>query len=430
MHRAVGGLRWMSSRRPSPLLTVSPSRALIDEQLCIKGRFLPPHCPVTVCARMHSDDGDLWESFAHYTADADGIINLSRDHSVGGSYMGCEPMGLFWGMQPAPGGREGLRLRKTDAETPYVVAVSLLEGHVSPNKGQSTELTSVSTERWYMAPGVQRTEIRQNGLVGTLFLPSGQGPFPAVLDLWGMGGGLVEYRAALIASRGYASLSLAYLGHKDLPGPPNKVNVDDTYFLRAIQFLKDLPQVTGRVGIIGLSFGAFLTLRIATISSSEPSCIICINGPVGKSFGSPAKGGGLDDVKNHWEYDDDGNVSFKVVSMPENLSDESKVKIEDIECPLMYIEGGDDQNAAPKENADLIEEAMKAAGKSHLFTRLSYPGAGHLIEPPYAPNMNRSLWRVKPKKLYVLWGGQSVLHAAAQEDSWRKILSFLGNHLR
>ncbi|CAF91380.1 unnamed protein product, partial [Tetraodon nigroviridis] len=45
-----------------------------------------------------------------------------------------------------------------------------------------------------------------------------------------------------------------------------------------------------------------------------------------------------------------------------------------------------------------IEEALTAAGKSHLFTRLSYPGAGHLIEPPYTPNSRASLWSTKPKK--------------------------------
>lgn len=40
---------------------------------------------------------------------------------------------------------------------------------------------------------------------------SGPGPFPGLLDLWGGGGGLVEYRASLLASRGYAALALDYL---------------------------------------------------------------------------------------------------------------------------------------------------------------------------------------------------------------------------
>eukprot|EP00064_Thunnus_orientalis_P022781 superscaffoldBa00007998_g23000 len=40
---------------------------------------------------------------------------------------------------------------------------------------------------------------------------NGPGPFPGLLDLWGGGGKLVEYRAALLASHGFASLALDYL---------------------------------------------------------------------------------------------------------------------------------------------------------------------------------------------------------------------------
>lgn len=73
--QSVGGVRWKSSYRQAPLLTAAPVRALIDEQISIKGRFLPPHWPVTVCAQMHSEDGDLWEAFAHYNTNADGTVN-------------------------------------------------------------------------------------------------------------------------------------------------------------------------------------------------------------------------------------------------------------------------------------------------------------------------------------------------------------------
>ncbi|KAJ4927364.1 hypothetical protein JOQ06_015097 [Pogonophryne albipinna] len=434
IQRTVGGVRWTSSCRPAPLLTASPVRALIDDKISIRGHFLPPRCPVTVCAQMQSDDGDLWEAFAHFNTNLDGTVNLTRDPSVGGSYLGCEPMGLLWGLQPAPGAREGLRLRKKKVQTPYVMLISLLKGHVSPSERPSTELAAVNAERWYMAPGVRRIEIRQNGVVGTLFLPPGPGPFPAMLDLWGMGGGLVEYRSALFASRGYASFSLAYIGHKDLPGPQNRINVGDPYFKSAFQLLQDHPQVyPDRIGIIGLSFGVYLTLRLANHSDIKPSCLICINGPAGSTIKLADADGRTEQMENdekYWTYDDQGNVSFRAVSLPANLSPESKVKVEHLTCPLMYIVGEDDLSASSIENASLIEETLSAAGKSQLFTRLSYPGAGHLIEPPYTPNSRASLWSVKPQKLFTQWGGHLAPHAAAQEDSWKKILEFLETNLR
>lgn len=43
----------------------------------------------------------------------------------------------------------------------------------------------------------------------------GPGPFPGILDLWGGGGKLVQYRAALLASNGFSSLALDYLTFKN-----------------------------------------------------------------------------------------------------------------------------------------------------------------------------------------------------------------------
>lgn len=40
----------------------------------------------------------------------------------------------------------------------------------------------------------------------------------------------MEYRAALFASHGLASMTLAYFGHENLPGPPKRINVGDSYF--------------------------------------------------------------------------------------------------------------------------------------------------------------------------------------------------------
>ena len=43
-------------------------------------------------------------------------------------------------------------------------------------------LAALSVERWYMAPHTRRVEIRQNGVVGTLFLPSGKQINKALLN--------------------------------------------------------------------------------------------------------------------------------------------------------------------------------------------------------------------------------------------------------
>ena len=47
--------------------------------------------------------------------------------------------------------------------------------------------------------------------------PAGPGPFPAVVDMFGGIGGNLEFRSALLASRGFVSYSLPYFAFEDLP---------------------------------------------------------------------------------------------------------------------------------------------------------------------------------------------------------------------
>jgi acyl-coenzyme A thioesterase 1/2/4 len=44
--------------------------------------------------------------------------------------------------------------------------------------------------------------------------------------LFGIGGGKLEYRAALLAARGYAVLALAHSNYKDLPKKIDDVDIN------------------------------------------------------------------------------------------------------------------------------------------------------------------------------------------------------------
>jgi len=98
---------------------------------------------------------------------------------------------------------------------------------------------------------------------------------------------------------------------------------------------------------------------------------------------------------------------------------------------------------------------MQRAGNDHLLTVLSYPNAGHLIEPPFTPFARASVFKTMGKApqtcrltstgllplltgetkcpvlsaVMALWGGEVVAHSVAQEDAWRKTLSFLRQNL-
>src|SRR5689334_22487782 len=62
------------------------------------------------------------------------------------------------------------------------------------------------------------------------------GRLPGILDIYGTGGGLPQHRAALLASRGFAVLTLAVFAYDDLP-KKIEPGLDLEYFLVKFCFI-------------------------------------------------------------------------------------------------------------------------------------------------------------------------------------------------
>ncbi|KFQ87526.1 Acyl-coenzyme A amino acid N-acyltransferase 1, partial [Phoenicopterus ruber ruber] len=75
-------------------------------------------------------------------------------------------------------------------------------------------------------------------------------------------------------------------------------------------------------------------------------------------------------------------------------------------------------SAVPVGNKLFAELAM-ARMPPESCRLLSYPKAGHLIEPPGSPLCSISSIRGTPRP--VVWGGEAQHHAKAQEHSWQEI---------
>ncbi|XP_041795833.1 peroxisomal succinyl-coenzyme A thioesterase-like [Chelmon rostratus] len=414
-------------------LSVQPSRGLVDEKFIVLVQNTPPGFPLTIHSLHKCEDGHSWEAFAHYTTNATGSVNVSEDTSLGGTYSGVEQMGLLWSLRPVPGSKPDLRLRKVNVQTPLVVTISVYQGHQTEGFMDQVPLASTVVERWYMAPGVRRVPITEGGLTATLFLPSGLGPFPGLLDLWGGGGKLVEYRAALLASHGFASLALDYITPK-ITIETGKM-VDNDYFETAYRVLEQHPEVLGsRIAMLGLSFGTSITLRMAVYSKvMKLRCAVCISG----SHVQPIHGS-VEQILSFFNQNSDrtrvneeNHLIWRDLLLPIPTDPALKVDVGRLQCPLLLVVGEDDQNWPACESAMDMKDVMEGAGKSHLLTVLSYPNTGHLIEPPYSPHVRASAFRTVNlrQKVVALWGGETGAHSHAQEDAWRKTLDFLRENL-
>ncbi len=75
---------------------------LIVLQVSIRVSNLKPDQRVTLLASVQ-DDGPMFSSYAWFTADPLGHVDVTTSPSGGGTYLGADQMGLFWSMIPEGG---------------------------------------------------------------------------------------------------------------------------------------------------------------------------------------------------------------------------------------------------------------------------------------------------------------------------------------
>ncbi|XP_058379647.1 bile acid-CoA:amino acid N-acyltransferase-like [Diceros bicornis minor] len=410
-------------------LTATPASALVDEPVHIRATGLTPFQIVLLQASLEDEMGNLFHSQAYYRANEVGEVDLEHASSLGGDYVGVHPMGLFWSLKPE---KILTRLLKRDVmNSPFQVQLKLYNSNVILIDNASTAPNvSLTLERWYAAPGVTRIQVREGRLRGVLFLPPGDGCFPGVIDLFGGFGGLTEFRASLLASHGFAALALAYRDYEDLPSKLEKVDLE--YFEEAANFLLRHPKVLGPgIGVVSICKGAEIGLSMA-IHLKQVTATVLINGP---NF--------ILEIPQVYR----GQIHQPLPISPQLLSisalglsefqhifEATRAKanqtfflpIEKAQGHFLFIVGEDDKNINTKACAKQATEQLRRNGKKN-WTLLSYPGAGHLIEPPYSPLCCAS--QISSLHLLVLWGGEVIPHAAAQEHSWKEIQKFLRKHL-
>ncbi|KAM4877786.1 acyl-coenzyme A amino acid N-acyltransferase 2-like [Thomomys bottae] len=409
-------------------LTATPESALADEPLAIQVTGLPPSQVVTLKASLTDERGKLFLSRAFYRANEAGQVDLERDPSLGGDYVGIHPMGLFWSLKPQ---RDWGRLLKRDVmNSPFWVTLDLYDSICFSDLPTDKPKASLVVQRWFSRPGVERKQIREGRIRGVLFLPPGEGPFPGIIDLFGGLGGLVEFRASLLAARGFAVLALAYFAYEDLPN--SLLEIDLEYFEEATNFLLAHPKIRrAGIGVISVSKGAEIGLAMACYLK-QVVATICINGS-NAVCDFPLKYRGLVvsptlSAAERMQVHISGALCLRYIKGDprKDVNPQSLLPVEKAQGWLLFIVGENDQCLESRVHAEQAMEQLKSHGKSNGRILL-YPGAGHLIEPPFSPLCFAS-W-LRSSSLVYLWGGDPAAHAAAQEHSWGEIQKFFWQHL-
>ncbi|XP_035279578.1 putative acyl-coenzyme A thioesterase 6 isoform X3 [Anguilla anguilla] len=258
-----------------------------------------------------------------------------------------------------------------------------------------------------------------------------RGPFPGIVQMHTLGGGLSEVNGCLLANHGFVVLSLAFWGYQDLPQNVKKFDLE--YFEEAIMFLRTLPEVKAPgVGILSISKSGDLALSMASFLSGV-SATVCVNGcsaniMVPLHYRDMVIPPLLTDL-NKVRTTESGVLDISDV-LPDPMAPENQaclIPIERANCKFLFAVSGDDGNWKSCYYAEQMTKRLKDHGKDNPEV-VVYPKAGHFLEVPYMPHCATGRHAALSNAV-VAFGGDPSAHAQAQVDLWNKIPAFFRKHL-
>jgi len=421
------------------MLSITPEDALIDvpRRIAVNGLTPGEQIEIASCTRRGSDVP--WRASACFVADARGEVDLQRDAPISGSYEGVSAMGLVWSQVPDTGGAR----EQFGAEPGAALRTDI----TVRRGGGAAEVGSGFVQR-LVGEGVTRREVCEEGLVGTLYLPEGKGPHPAVMILNGSGGGINEPRAALYASHGYAAFALAYFKAQGLSDYISNTRIE--YFETALAWLhRTVRPAHGFVALSGQSRGGELALLLGTLFPESISAVVgyvpgavvhCAQNACDPALGREGaawifRGQPLAHVWENnrtatWAPWDTGpeprrhaNALLTALQDPEAV-ERARIRVEQIRGPVMLLSATDDGSWPSSLYSRMVTERLAQFGHPHVVAHLDFEGAGHSILFPYVPTTQLGYAHPVSGRRSTS-GGTPANNANANEASWQGVLRFL-----
>ncbi|MFL5759571.1 MAG: acyl-CoA thioesterase/bile acid-CoA:amino acid N-acyltransferase family protein [Thermomicrobiales bacterium] len=382
-------------------VTVVPNPVAADAPFAVRISGLAPNQLVTVTARVIDDANLTWTAKALFEAVIDGTVDLATQAPRTGTYTVLDPMGLVWSLMPT-----GVPTNTWN----YASVLQLPPLKITAEGGGNIS-ASIDVVRQLATPAITSVDVVEDGIRGRFFRPSNDEPCPAVLVLGGSEGGLSPYilrEGALLATHGFAALALAYFSYDSLPPLLERIPLE--YFGDAMSWLLARPGIHGdRLGVIGHSRGAELALLLGTYYSQITAVVSYAGG--GLVYPSPS-----DHTIPAWTWHGAPVPDF----LDKSNWNDSEIPVERINGPILLFSGDADIVWPSTLLSELALDRLIARRHPFADEHYSYSGAGHDILAPYIPTgIGRNLF-----------GGDAASTAAADADSWPRVLKLLNQHLR
>jgi dienelactone hydrolase len=380
-----------ASTRASPVfghtaslrLTASPTHTLMDEPVDIRVTGASAGELVTLEAASRDRANTRWRSSMTLRANRAGVAATHSD------------MRLFWSMRPTKRSAVPISFAFSRGDMAFHLRASI--------RGKLAASTTIFRRIEARDLVAQDLSLARDGLVGTFYAPSSPRALaPGVLQIGGSIGGHNVMPAALLASHGYPSLSIAYFKEPGLPGTLKDIPLE--YFAKALTWLAGQPGVDARrLVVVGVSRGAEAALLLgATFPDLVHGVVSCT--------GSSEVLGAFPGPGAAW--------TLRGKPVPPR-----PLMVEKVAGPVLAFGGGKD---AIWPSAQAVRELVSRArsyGRRDVVGRV-YPNAGHGIGciVPNVPLVDAL--RIGPST-YIALGGTPASNEQAAARSWPHVSRFL-----
>jgi dienelactone hydrolase len=426
------------------VITVDPPEVPIDEPVSIRLSGFPPNHEVTIHATTVGGPYDVTSatgvraSDATFMTDATGAVDLATQAPLRGSYGIANAMGLFWSVADVPRAPDASPVPSAATPAGPVGFVQFRYELTAEVDGSQAAIATVTQDLG--SPGITATDVAEGGIVGQFYVPSGAGPFPAVIVLSGSSGGLATRKPKVLAAHGYAVLSLPYFNYtspltgSSLPGDTSELPLE--YFGKAITWLQSQPAVDpSRIGIYGGSLGGEVGMLVAAhypeikaVIAVAPPAVTWDDGAGRSSFSFNGKGVpfvvpfGLEALAQPFRDAVSTGKDFratipgivaKIKADPEMAA--AIVPAEKIRGSVLLLSGTDDTQGPGVIYSELVVDRLKAAKFAFPYRHMIGAGAGHLLEFPF---VDRTIEISQG-------GGSPEANELAGEAMWPVVLQYL-----
>ncbi|KNY29290.1 acyl-CoA thioesterase/bile acid-CoA:amino acid N-acyltransferase family protein [Pseudobacteroides cellulosolvens] len=421
-------------------LHVGPVVGLCNDKIIINISGLPPLGKVKISASLCLPwaKKTKFESYAWFTADSEGNVDLSKQKPDSGTYDFIDSMGLIVSMKMVTG------------------KIKDIVENISPDNSLFIEIVA-ECEKYSVRKKVERlfknhdvkTEKVADGFVGELFYTENSSN-KTIVVLGGSDGNTAALSliSAQLASHGFNALSVAYFNSKELPKKLAEIPLD--YFDRVFQWLNKNPITSGNdVYVHGTSKGGELALLLASRNPIIKKVVAfaphayCFQGLNYKNVSSWTYGGKplpfirlkykilflnmLDCLIKNTPFG--YAYTYKTGVDTATNKEAARIKIENANANILLFAGENDNIWNAYDGCVEIMDTLSKHNYKYNYNFFAYKDSGHPFPSPYIIPLSVTLSMKLAPRLVFVTGGTIEGNAKAQVDSWSKTIEFFKNCL-